>query len=319
MKTRHVTIYLLAAILFACDTEQLYHRLEVIGGSGTGEYRLGQSATIKADPAPPGQGFAAWTGEINYLENAALAETKLKMPLRDLVVTATYKDLPKYTLTVQKGSGSGAYLAGTEVAIRADAPPTDDRFFSWTGDIQFVLNPDSAKTIVRMPEQNVNISAGYTPLPKYALTVVRGSGSGNYLEGAIITIRANIPANNERFVKWVGDVSYVMNAEMASTLVKMPAKPVQLGASFETVSSSGPTGVSFSEDVFPIITLRCATIVCHVPGRQDPPLSTYEEIKENAVFMLEAMRSGFMPPGIPLPQNEVDLISLWIDQGMKNN
>lgn len=63
------------------------------------------------------------------------------MPSSDITVSATYKPLPTYTLTVKRGNGSGDYSEGDTIAIETDPAPADSVFDQWTGDIETVDSP----------------------------------------------------------------------------------------------------------------------------------------------------------------------------------
>lgn len=94
-------------------------------------------------------------------------------------------------------------------------------------------------------------------------------------------------------------------------------------------------GVSFKDDIQPILAERCAVPGCHVaPG---PPrgldLSQYDTFKKGGnggpAFVagngkgsrvVERIDGGGMPPGgPPLDGNQVQLFIDWIDEGGKNN
>jgi murein tripeptide amidase MpaA len=86
--------------------------------------------------------------------------------------------IEEYTLTVEGGTGSGEYEAGTEVTVTADDPEEGDVFGGWTGDTEFLADPAQQATTLTMPESDVSIAASYTELPRYEdnyLTVVEWS------------------------------------------------------------------------------------------------------------------------------------------------
>lgn len=85
-----------------------------------------------------------------------------------------------YTLTVQNGSGSGSYLAGSQPVIVANDPPSGQEFSHWT------IEPSTTKiastavsaTVVTMPESNVTVTAHYKAKSGGSLNS-NGSVSGN--------------------------------------------------------------------------------------------------------------------------------------------
>jgi hypothetical protein len=66
-----------------------------------------------------------------------------------------------YTLTVTNGTGDGDYDQGTVVNISADAPPANQVFDQWTGDVSYVANVNASSTTVTMPAQAVAVTATY--------------------------------------------------------------------------------------------------------------------------------------------------------------
>lgn len=67
-----------------------------------------------------------------------------------------------YQLTVVEGTGTGDYLAGTEVQITANEPAQGYEFDQWTGDTQYLLDTLQPETVVNMPAFPISVSASYT-------------------------------------------------------------------------------------------------------------------------------------------------------------
>lgn len=87
-------------------------------------------------------------------------------------------------------------------------------------------------------------------------------------------------------------------------------------------ASGDCTGVnaSFANDVLPIIQANCQG--CHGVGSTNGPgqLTTYNEIKNAATRIKNAVVSGFMPRNAaPLPAAEIRKIRCWVDSGTPNN
>jgi len=86
------------------------------------------------------------------------------MPAANTTVTANYAASgggtppppTTYTLTVQNGSGSGTYSAGTVVAIAANAPPAGQSFANWTG--ATLQDPNAASTHLTMSAANASVT-----------------------------------------------------------------------------------------------------------------------------------------------------------------
>ncbi len=234
MKTRH-TILLLLAVLFACDSENEFHRLTVVNGNGSGDYKAGQKVIVTAMEPPEGMFFNGWGGEVDFLEDAQLATTNCVMPGQDVTVEARFQEIPTYDLTVVNGSGSGVYEAGVEIAVAADPAPVGKAFARWSGDTLYLAATRAPQTTFTMPEQASRIEAVYEALPTYPLTVTNGSGSGEYLEGTIVAISADTPPEGAFFVNWTGDVAFLLNPGANTTQVTMPARAVAVTAYFEVV------------------------------------------------------------------------------------
>ena len=135
------------------------YTLTVTAGTGGGSYAAGTSVAIKANDPPTGKLFLDWTGAT--VASATASSTTLTMPAANTTVVANYAaSTTKYQLTVNSGSGSGSYTAGTVVSIVADTPPTGDVFSSWTG--ATVANANAASTTLTMPAAATAITANYS-------------------------------------------------------------------------------------------------------------------------------------------------------------
>ena len=73
---------------------------------------------------------------------------------------------------------------------------------------------------------------------------------------------------------------------------------------------------SFTNSIKPIIDAKCVS--CH-GGSQSPNLSTYNRVKNNANSIKAEVTSRRMPQGGFLSNEQIELISCWIDSGALNN
>lgn len=155
--------YLIFIFIFAsaCDEEQLEHKLTVIDGEGSGIYRLGETIDIAAAPAPDGQSFFQWTGDTLHVQLTKAANSTVIMPLKDIILQATYKDLPTYQLTVNGGNGSGSYLEGAQIPIAAELPGENFSFIKWIGDTTYINRTDSIIAVITMPAQSIELTATF--------------------------------------------------------------------------------------------------------------------------------------------------------------
>ena len=93
-------------------------------------------------------------------------------------------------------------------------------------------------------------------------------------------------------------------------------------------------GVSFKDDIQPILADRCATPNCHVAGHfTGLDLSQYDTFKKggnggpaftagdgDGSLVVKRIDGGGMPPGgPPLDADQIQLFIDWIDEGAENN
>lgn len=76
------------------------------------------------------------------------------------------------------------------------------------------------------------------PAEKYSVTVISGTGSGEYEEGALVMIDANEPAQGFKFDKWevLEGSPNILNPEFDSTSFLMPAEDVTVEAKYSEVA-----------------------------------------------------------------------------------
>lgn len=73
---------------------------------------------------------------------------------------------------------------------------------------------------------------------EYTVTVIGGTGSGNYAEGAAVTITADAPAPGKRFKMWIGADNLTFtsgDAETATATFTMPAEAISVTATYEDI------------------------------------------------------------------------------------
>ena len=72
----------------------------------------------------------------------------------------------------------------------------------------------------------------------YALTVVSGTGSGNYAAGASVAITANSAPAGQVFDKWTATAGILANADSTSTTFTMPANAATVTATYKAIPVS---------------------------------------------------------------------------------
>ncbi len=205
----------LAGVRLTEDLAGTQYALSVANGSGSGSCPFGQWASISANPGAGSLLFDQWIGDTAMVSRFDSADTKVLMTA-NATVTATY--VQGYPLTVESGSGSGAYFVGQVVGISADPATTGTVFNQWIGDIAGVADVNAASTTVTMTGQTA-VTATYSPL--YSLTVESGSGSGVYADGTVVSIKASRPQNLMEFAEWIGDTGEVADITATSTTITM--------------------------------------------------------------------------------------------------
>ncbi|EAU65923.1 putative secreted glycosyl hydrolase [Stigmatella aurantiaca DW4/3-1] len=121
-----------------------------------------------------------------------------------------------YALTVNNGTGSGAYAANTVVNIAAAAPPAGQVFNAWTGGVAANFgNVNAASTTYRTTAAATTISATYVP--------VSSGGSRYEAEAATLSGGASVTTNHtgytgSGFVEgyWAQGASTRFNVSVAS-------------------------------------------------------------------------------------------------------
>jgi hypothetical protein len=312
--------FVLLALTAGCEQESMEHRVTVANGSGSGRYILDQEVIIEADSSMGDQLFAFWSGsDTALLDDPFRRRAKLRMPLRDLYFEAVYKASPRYPLLITDGQGGGQFPEGARVRITADAPAdTSLAFWRWEGDTAYLDAVRAASAWVTMPAAPVRLAAAYQNLPTYALTVENGTGSGDYLAGAVIELVAEPPEAGTFFLRWAGgaDTALLADPRKARTRLTMPDRPISLRAEFRQA-------VSFNRVIAPLIERRCANAGCHDGGpfSRQPTLTNYGEIARETGDIREAITIGVMadPNFGNLSAREVQLIVQWIDSGAPNN
>ena len=113
------------------------------------------------------------------------------------------------------------------------------------------------------------------------------------------------------------------------------AAAADLGVVFDDPVAVGRASPSFSADISPMLTDRCATAGCHVAGGPHGiDLRTYDTLSaggdDGAVVIAdEAKKSQIVkqivqgrmppPPEEPLEAAQIQIIIDWINEGAKNN
>ena len=173
-----------------------------------GPYPAGANVQVTAIP-DDGYKLDQWTGDVAGTENPQTLYMDADKNVSALFVAKQY-----YTLTTNATNGTIAldndadeYLEGTTVTLTS-TPDYGYYFDGWSGDLNGTDNPATITV-----DSNMTITAIFTELPKYTLTVNAVNGSvtldpegGTYYEGTVVNLTA-IPDSGYQFAIWTGDLS----------------------------------------------------------------------------------------------------------------
>ena len=213
------------------------YKLTVNAGSGSGSYKAGSAVTITADAPQTGWRFTKWTVSGNgTIGSETESTTTFTMAESDATVTANYEQVA-HTLTVNSGSGTGAYNFGDQVTITADVPAPGWRFTKWTvSGNGTIASETESPTVFTMADTDVSVSANYEQIP-YTLTVSSGSGTGTYVSGDQVVITADPPQTGYRFKNWTltsGDGA-IISPSSSQTTFAMGASDAFVSAKYELI------------------------------------------------------------------------------------
>ena len=149
----------------------------------------------------------------------------------------------RYPLTVYKGSGDGNYYSGIEITIKAEEAPEGMMFNSWeiNSGNPVISNTNSATTTLMMPENAAIVTATFTDIQPYTLTVKNGNGSGSYLPGASFYISANTAPEGQLFDQWIIESGspIIGNVNSVLTTLTMTSEDAVVAATYK----DGPVSV----------------------------------------------------------------------------
>ena len=155
-----------------------------------------------------------------------------------------------FTLTSTPGGevidflGGQEYLEGDEVPIEALAD-IGWEFSHWSGDTQYLQDPNSPSTILNMPGYEVGINAHFSVVG-YSFTLktspanggeITTDHTGDFHIDDEITFTA-VPEEGWQFTDWTGDTDHITEGDTnnATITLTMPAADVTLTANFEKIN-----------------------------------------------------------------------------------
>ncbi len=130
------------------------YSVTVTGGSGSGKYNNGDTATVVANDVA-GKRFKEW-----QIGGAKVSESKTYSftVTANTAIEAIFDDV--YTVEVSGGYGAGTYLAGTEITVVAN--DRAESFIGWKNGSDVFVSGDSSYTFTVTAD--VSLTAVYGPL-----------------------------------------------------------------------------------------------------------------------------------------------------------
>lgn len=156
-----------------------------------------------------------------------------------------------YKVSFDANGGTGA-MADVEVVGEYELPangfaaPSGKRFKAWCVN-NTEYQPGNKINITG----NTTIAAVWEDIPIYTVTVNNGTGSGEYTEGASVTITANAPETGKQFMSWTGveGLTFTSGSNTTSTATfTMPAQNVTVTAIYEDIPATTYTITFESND-----------------------------------------------------------------------
>lgn len=217
-----------------------YYNLTVNNGTGSGRYVKGSSVTITANSPQEGYRFVNWsyTG-VQSIDSSTSSSTTVRIGSQDATVTANYREIEYYDLTVVNGSGSGRYAEYSWVNITANTPSEGSYFLNWYhSGLQSINNASSSSTSVQLGRQNATVTANYTSTR--TIQVIRNNGTLTYTvqqDSYTPYFDYGTPPSEKRFKEWQltsGDAT-IGNIASGSTRAKANYQDSVITAIYENI------------------------------------------------------------------------------------
>ena len=170
------------------------HKVSIKHGTGGGSFAAGETVSIVADTALPGEKFKKWkvtAGNVS-LENSGLEQTSFVMGNEDVSLQAIYEYI-YYNLKVTSGSGGGSYKKGDVVTLTAQWPADGKEFDSWLVNSAnaTVARADRFETTLTMPADHVSVQALYKNGPSVSDNKINGITSDSvFMRGETFSFSA---------------------------------------------------------------------------------------------------------------------------------
>ena len=154
---------------------------------------------------------------------------------------------------------------------------------------------------------------------QFTATVTRDTSCVNH-DG---TISITVDGGNPPFLYRLGDGSFSDTNSFTGLKAGLYAITIKDNADCTVALSiavpKGYTGVSWSNDILPILKTSCTITGCH-DGKTRFNYRDYQTARRDAAQIKSRTQDGSMPfDGPALLQSQIDLIACWVDDGAKEN
>jgi len=123
---------------------------------------------------------------------------------------------------------------------------------------------------------NAVVKAVFEKIPTYEVTVNNGTGGGNYVAGASVTITADTPQSGKQFKEWTGTNGLTFtngSATSASATFTMPANAVTLTATYKDLDEASITATDKNYTFVPGATYDVSQMFSFGSGTGTPTYS----------------------------------------------
>lgn len=148
-------------------------KFQVRNGIGSGNFKEGTDVRVQSFTNDDSVVFSHWSGDTQFLvSDNKLSNGRYRTPNRDSQLTAVFKkkDIEppppppeKFVLSINNGSGSGNYVAGSKVSLDAHDQSAQNLVFThWSGTrTDLLVDPSASRTTLIMPNENISFQAEY--------------------------------------------------------------------------------------------------------------------------------------------------------------
>lgn len=213
------------------------------------------------------------------------------------------------TITAAVTGGEGPY----QYALDANAYSSNSNFTGLGAGIYQLKSKDKNGC---ERSANVNLNAVGSTL---AATLIASANSGCKTNNGIITINAS--GGTEPYTYKINDGPATSENIIGSLAAGNYSVKITDNAGCSiTQSVKVLTGIKLSVEIKTIIDASCAVTGCHVTNGSAVSFTVLPNIISNASLIKSMTQNGTMPKGgAKLPQEQLNAIACWVDDGAPNN